>query len=76
MYEGYQPPEEEGPEAKLAREQLAAEEAARKQHERDCWTADCLLASLKPRDARRRLVSFQAQRFWNLPRRARPVDNC
>ena len=71
--DGYKP-EEEGPEARLARELLAEEERVKKQHQLDCEMAERLLASLTPHDSYRRLVSFASQKFWNLPRRARPVD--
>jgi hypothetical protein len=59
--EGYQP-EEEDPEAKMYREG----------QEREA-TAERLIASLRPEDALRRLISWANLKKWKLPRRARPI---
>lgn len=59
--EGYQP-EEEGPEAKMHREQMALEA-----------TVDALIASLRPDHASARLISWENIKRWNLPHRAFPI---
>lgn len=67
-HEGYKP-EEEGPEARMARE-------IQEQHEKDCKAIDCLLASLKPEDALRRLIPWRLIKKWRLPHRSRPIEPC
>jgi hypothetical protein len=60
--DGYQK-DEEGPEAKMHREQQALEALVER-----------LIASLRPEDARRRLISWANIKKWKLPRRVRPIE--
>ena len=64
--EGYKP-EEEGPEARLAREIL-------EQQEKDQQMVDKLLASLTPEHATRRLIPWRLIKKWNLRHRSYPVE--
>lgn len=62
-------PSGEGPEERMHRE-------VQEQHEKDCKTVACLIASLKVEDRVRKLIPYNLIKKWRLPRRSRPVDPC
>lgn len=61
-------PEEDGPEARLYR-QDADQEAKWAAVTR--WQVDHFLSRLEPRDARRELIPFRLYRLWYIPLRRR-----
>lgn len=65
MFPGYRP-DEEGPEARLRREQQEQEQA-------DQATVERLLRSLQPEDARMHIFSWETMQRWGIPRRFRRI---
>lgn len=63
--DGYTPADD-GPEARMHREQLV-------QHERDCNAVERLLASITPEHATRRLIPWAMIKKWRLPHRHYPL---